>query len=1742
MAKESAAAPATTDRATLDVSALLRHVVDVESSLPPPRREQEHAGVGPSCRGSAAHTCSSIDTNPEVRILQLPRHDRRRDEVDFDDEDVDLFVIAARTSRVVGAGLVTVSRQSANNSGIGGIGMDFGPLSVDADFDVDAAADDAGENVHDGDESHSSGYGDMNDPMGGDRYGPVTICCAYCEDDDDDGNDEGVKNDEDDAADGEDDELDEMITCLSILALRDSSSSPSSASPPSSSSSSIGGGDGNHNVTIVLGTSFGRVLSTELCVHHGRGIRRADIGGEGGEGHGDPFEPLPLDYDNEDVLYEYYDEDGRRHPHGGGGEGGGGEEPNGQGDGSSHSAGGGGGGATAEGHNHRFFHPEGGIKSIEVHVDREQGFPRRSPSTLLPASCSMVSVAYGDGTCVRLPHYALFKSVVTTLNENPSVKIPIRRCKVNGFPWNGSNGTDGSSADIVFLPKSHPSLLAPPLPGMASSSLLSTSRPDSPSPTSDGDSAEAMDVDAACQDEDGVEKEQQNVDMAGENDDSDGDDNDYDFCEAVTYGCSGDALTFHSSSTGPPPLFPPGDDNAQSSEQSPDEGGVQLGMVTGAVVGVAAGVFGAAMGAVSWGLGGGGKSTEDRHEEDKAIDESAQVTKDDEMEPEDALFRLRERPVDDLTSAVSIIDPPRKLSSVVIDPGGDLAATTDTLGRVLLIELESKQVLRIWKGVRDASCCWIQIPRPPHLARWGKKNQLYLAIHSRQRRVVEVWRVRHGPRVGMHSVGRDARLVPCLGSASEGALARCFILEPSSSGGASNMMDSLTIHDPELHPSAMQVSTKASGGVDGSTSGTASTHQKTILAQSTTGDAMQLQLLKQQLASETNVPSSPKAIYDTLTQIGSIADLSSALDLLSTAEHLEVGLGVQGSSFHSHAVEYCEKRLESASNAYSNNPHLRTLKMKIVYHKQIISAYNALNKFESKHPGTGEDGKGRSGSSTAWAIEALAWIETYEAVMGHSVAETMPQTNQAPLKFSKFAKTCMQLTAKDIAIAERDQQGAEDNKPIHLLDSKRDRTIVLLRIFRPLLMDIFVFKVVNTIFQSLAITQDHAILQQYFGEWFMALSGKLEGKKDLMVRWLQEMVARILDEEEKDSDGVKKHEILLDGLYRFCSSSDDLPRAFLLATICLEAVSAATQQKEAKTYGKISSADEVMPWEQLLRKLRVCLLITLRLSGVHLGSFPVNISNIDDGSIFSIYQWIARDELSISHKHHELVSLEDSCRTSLQAFDPSSVEGDPPARWGLLQMVCRDEPNKRREKASRSFDNKDQPGPLLLYLGGYNHPVQLAAHRALLLGEKWGKDPHSIDFIKDAVSALRSLGDGGEQNYLIAAAVRLELWQTRIRPVYRALLFGFEDVPELSEDIMAPLCQSFDWISELGRVALDVLTLIAQTPSPTTDSNTTAAAESISEGGQGTAAATTAAGLAIKSIIGSADDENNDKDTEARNNFWPTSKDDVILRSLVSRAQPVASTSLDVHRAIVCAAKLTDDLPSLSYCVPTFSDVFLQGSLFCDMSAPTEFNEHQEEFLNDVVLNKALQAEGQIDHFELEEIENLGLAWGVERTRLRAQFLLHMYDVGKDHMVFDFLANLSSLQLDFPLFVEGGLEIACARLHSIIVELKKTKMFRSIVGMLDADTCKWVKKEAEEAADHLIMSTVHDDSDGEDEWQMPPLSSTHALVLKLLRMSSSIGDAESTEKAHSLSILSGTLLNAVKENEELKEYGFAWAS
>ncbi|RZC57691.1 hypothetical protein C5167_004993 [Papaver somniferum] len=100
-------------------------------------------------------------------------------------------------------------------------------------------------------------------------------------------------------------------------------------------------------------------------------------------------------------------------------------------------------------------------------------------------------------------------------------------------------------------------------------------------------------------------------------------------------------------------------------------------------------------------------------------------------------------------------DHPRKGEKLTLSPSGSLAAITDSLGRILLLDTQALVVVRIWKGYRDACCLFMEMQFGKDKAssssayhEYSKSDYcLCLAIHAPRKGIIEVWQMRIGPRL-----------------------------------------------------------------------------------------------------------------------------------------------------------------------------------------------------------------------------------------------------------------------------------------------------------------------------------------------------------------------------------------------------------------------------------------------------------------------------------------------------------------------------------------------------------------------------------------------------------------------------------------------------------------------------------------------------------------------------------------------------------------------------------------------------------------------------------------------------------------------------------------------------------------------------------------------------------------------------------------------------------------------------------
>ena len=538
--------------------------------------------------------------------------------------------------------------------------------------------------------------------------------------------------------------------------------------------------------------------------------------------------------------------------------------------------------------------PTGGVSSIKAYTSIENKYARGVNSVNSSSSTNQKKtrerthlwISYGDGTAVRLHHAGFFPSVVQKHFESKDYRHleailgdSVLRFQIKLPP------TVDTDVCMIPLPKYHPSPLAP-FPRMKQPEFL---------------------------DDDEM--------VLGEAFANDNQEEVPDMHEAIVY-CKGAVVDSF-----PTIAFYTSEDQ----DTSLVDGGIggRDGNGPGTAP-VANNVIGSVLGGLFGIFSGGGNDDNTKKHVEEVKEFSQEVTgKPPKWDPK-VPFASMNYEATPLYAGCEIHDPPRQVTHCTVDPDGDLAAASDTLGRVSLIDLSTKQIVRMWKGYRDTQCHWIQIPQSTlnNITKQKtsvKAKVLYLVIHSRQRKVVEIWRTRHGPKVKTIQVGRDAQILSCRELTSVGYVWTCFLAHSTVPHTNMNQAERIEFNEDDGSTYPSQRSGRS----------TSKRHDPIQLSQEAVVKLNRLQ----QLLGDTNVPCQGIDVYKALEHIKSLKDLAKALDFLAFSPALEEKMQVQGSEFQRLSISHCKDKLDdaitSAGKESLTNPSVQLLAFKISYYTQV---------------------------------------------------------------------------------------------------------------------------------------------------------------------------------------------------------------------------------------------------------------------------------------------------------------------------------------------------------------------------------------------------------------------------------------------------------------------------------------------------------------------------------------------------------------------------------------------------------------------------------------------------------------------------------------------------------------------------------------------------------------------------------------------------------------------------------------
>ncbi|KAL7741091.1 hypothetical protein ACLKA6_018126 [Drosophila palustris] len=107
-----------------------------------------------------------------------------------------------------------------------------------------------------------------------------------------------------------------------------------------------------------------------------------------------------------------------------------------------------------------------------------------------------------------------------------------------------------------------------------------------------------------------------------------------------------------------------------------------------------------------------------------------------------------------------LYDGKRDGLSLIIAPGGKLAAVTDNLDRVMLVDTQQAIILRVWKGYRDAQCAFVPIKeRSVRGIKTHRRKALFLVIYAPRLGCLDIWALQNGPKVAAFTVCKSGQLV-----------------------------------------------------------------------------------------------------------------------------------------------------------------------------------------------------------------------------------------------------------------------------------------------------------------------------------------------------------------------------------------------------------------------------------------------------------------------------------------------------------------------------------------------------------------------------------------------------------------------------------------------------------------------------------------------------------------------------------------------------------------------------------------------------------------------------------------------------------------------------------------------------------------------------------------------------------------------------------------------------------------------
>ncbi|XP_070498879.1 rab3 GTPase-activating protein non-catalytic subunit [Chironomus tepperi] len=110
-----------------------------------------------------------------------------------------------------------------------------------------------------------------------------------------------------------------------------------------------------------------------------------------------------------------------------------------------------------------------------------------------------------------------------------------------------------------------------------------------------------------------------------------------------------------------------------------------------------------------------------------------------------------------------LVDYQRTGCNIYMSPiNYQIAAVTDTLGRIVLIDIAKGIPIRMWKGYREAQCGFIEVNEGSKSRKEnneGRRCGLFLVIYAPRKAIIEIWCLQKGPKIATFQCSKHGFLL-----------------------------------------------------------------------------------------------------------------------------------------------------------------------------------------------------------------------------------------------------------------------------------------------------------------------------------------------------------------------------------------------------------------------------------------------------------------------------------------------------------------------------------------------------------------------------------------------------------------------------------------------------------------------------------------------------------------------------------------------------------------------------------------------------------------------------------------------------------------------------------------------------------------------------------------------------------------------------------------------------------------------